>query len=309
MCLYPPEGQLFKTIQNAAALKSHSALAAAALSGKILEARATLCDSDHNLHVDLGSMEGIIPREEGALGIREGLVRDIALITRVGKPVCFKVIGFDRLPDGQHRAILSRRAAQEECRERSLDLLLPGDIIPARITHMEPFGCFVDVGCGISALLPIDSISVSRINHPRDRFCCGQEIFGVVKNCDAAGRITLSHKELLGTWEENAALFSTGETVAGVIRSVENYGVFVELTPNLAGLAEPRDNVCPGQQASVYIKSILRDKMKLKLIIVDVFSAAVPPSPLRYFRTEGVLSSFCYSPPSADRVIQTIFRE
>ena len=38
--------------------------------------------------------------------------------------------------------------------------------------------------------------------------------------------ITLTHKELLGTWEENIAMFQTGETVAGIIRSVEPYGIF-----------------------------------------------------------------------------------
>ena len=42
---------------------------------------------------------------------------------------------------------------------------------------------------------------------------------------------------MLGTWAENAALFSPGQTVTGVVRSVEDYGIFVELTPNLAGLA------------------------------------------------------------------------
>ena len=76
-------------------------------------------------------------------------------------------------------------------------------------------------------------------------------------------KITLSHKELLGTWEENAAMFAPGQTVTGVIRSIEDYGIFVELTPNLAGLAEPRPDVFIGQQASVYIKSIIREKMKI----------------------------------------------
>lgn len=69
----------------------------------------------------------------------------------------------------------------------------------------------------------------------------------MVRQVEPNGRVALSHKELLGSWEENAALFSPGETVAGVIRSSESYGVFIELTPNLAGLAEPRDDVFPGQ--------------------------------------------------------------
>lgn len=65
---------------------------------------------------------------------------------------------------------------------------------------------------------------------------------------DPAGRVSLSHKELLGTWEENAALFSPGETVSATVRSVESYGIFVELTPNLAGLAEPKAGVRAGSR-------------------------------------------------------------
>ena len=55
-------------------------------------------------------------------------------------------------------------------------------------------------------------------------------------------------------------MFSDGETVSGIIRSVESYGVFVELAPNLAGLAEYRNDVYPGQTAAVYIKSIIPEQ-------------------------------------------------
>ena len=50
-------------------------------------------------------------------------------------------------------------------------------------------------------------------------------------------------------------MFSIGETVSGIVRSVEDYGVFVELAPNLAGLAEPCEDVTQGMQVSVYIKN------------------------------------------------------
>ena len=41
-------------------------------SEKILEAKACVCDANHNLIVDLGGVKGIIPREDGALGIKDG---------------------------------------------------------------------------------------------------------------------------------------------------------------------------------------------------------------------------------------------
>lgn len=55
-------------------------------------------------------------------------------------------------------------------------------------------------------------------------------------------------------------MFSTGETVGGIVRSIEPYGIFIELAPNLAGLAEPRENVRVGQAASVYIKALIPEK-------------------------------------------------
>ena len=61
-----------------------------------------------------------------------------------------------------------------------------------------------------------------------------------IKNRDAQGRFVLTIRELLGTWAENAARFTVGETVVGIVRSVEEYGTFVEIAPNLAGLAESR---------------------------------------------------------------------
>lgn len=305
MAVFQPEGSLIHTPENIRALSGIDALQEAGRAGQILEGRAVVCDSGHNLVVELGFAQGIIPREEGAVGIREGTTRDIAILSRVGKPVCFQLQRID-FREGRPCPILSRRQAQELCWGKLLSHLRPGDLVDCRVTHLEPFGAFVDLGCGIPSLIPIDAISVSRISHPADRFRPGQDIKGVIRWMEK-GRITLSHKELLGSWEENAALFQAGETVAGIIRSVEPYGVFVELTPNLAGLAEPCPGVRPGQHASVYIKSLIPEKMKVKLVIVDAFDARYPPSAPRYFLPQGRLERWRYSPQSSPRVVETVF--
>ena len=191
--------------------------------------------------------------------------------------------------------------------ESYISALRAGDIIPATVSHIEGFGVFCDIGAGLSALMPIDSISISRIPHPSARFSAGQSIKAVVKSIDSAGRITLSHKELLGTWEQNAALFSVGETVPGIVRSVEKYGIFVELTPNLAGLAEFSEGIEPGCHAGVYIKSIIPSKMKIKLIIVDSFAADYPAEPLKYFLESGRIDHWLYSPPESEKIIESVF--
>lgn len=301
-----PEGRLMETAENQAAIKSMSSLNEAYYSGKILEARAALCDSEHNLIVNLGSVKGVIPREEGALGIKEGTVRDIAVISRVNRPVCFVITGFRKDSNGTIIALLSRRQAQRRCTDNYIKNFRTGDIIDARVTHLEPFGAFADIGCGIVSLMPIDTISVSRIEHPKERFTVGMDIKAVVKYIEDE-RISLSHKELLGTWEENAAKFAVGETVSGIVRSVEDYGAFVELAPNLAGLAEAKDGVRAGQQASVYIKNIIPDRMKVKLIIIDTFDYDYVPRKPDYFINSGHIDSFLYSPVNAAKRIETVF--
>ncbi len=307
MTEFKPEGCLIYSKENQDACRSLGALQEAMKQEKILEARATVCTVEHDLLVDLGFCQGLIPRLEGAMGMEDGSTRDIALISRVNKPVCFQVTAIRQDEAGRPLPILSRRKAQLRCREEYLSGKVPGDIIEAKVTHMEPFGCFVDIGCGIPSLIPIDSISVSRIFHPKDRFSVGQDIRAVIRSVEENGRITLSHRELLGNWEENAALFNVGETVSGIVRSVEDYGIFVELAPNLAGLAEPKEGVRPGQLASVYIKNLLPEKMKVKLIIVDAFDGPSQPEPLRYYWLGGHMDQWVYSPAEARRQIISRF--
>ena len=313
---YLPEGSYFATPENKEYLATPQGLERAMHLGAIVEGIVTLCDSRMRLHVDLHCAEGIIEPEE-ALFCRAGEERkDIALITRVGKPVAFYILALERR-DGVLIARLSRRAVQERCMERALSTLRPGDILSSRVTHMEPFGAFLDIGCGISSLLSVDCISVSRISHPRDRLRCGMELPVVVKSIDrASGRIYVSLRELLGTWEENALGFEAGQTVTGIIRSVESYGVFVELTPNLAGLAELHEG-CEeelrariGKHAAVYIKTIVPERMKIKLVLINSGCAEPMGSRLTYYvdpKTTPRIDRWRYSPSVSQKIIETIF--
>ena len=134
----------------------------------------------------------------------------------------------------------------------------------------------------------------------------GQDIKVILKSISDDGKITVSLKELLGTWQENADMFCVRQTVSGVIRSIENYGIFVELAPNLAGLAEPFENARVGQSASVYIKSIISEKMKIKLIIIDSFASSFNTE-LKYFYQGNHIEKFCYSPENCEKKISTVF--
>lgn len=308
---FMPEGSLLTTERNLHYISSLEGLEKALQDDVILEAPAILCDHQLNIHVNLcPGVRGIIPKKEISYSISGEEIKDIAILTRVGKIVAFKITDINKTKTGEIVAILSRKAAQMDCANNYVSKLIPGDIIPTVVTHIESFGAFVDIGCGIISLLSIDCISVSRITHPKERLTVGEHIYSIVKERDEYGRIYVSEKELLGSWEENAALFSEGETICGVVRSIESYGIFIELKPNLAGLAEYRDNLIVGQTVTVYIKSIIPEKMKIKLIIIDAHAKYLLDTSLEYFvDTFNVkhLDKWTYSPPICKKNVSVTF--
>ena len=300
--LYPPEG-----LRPPVPL-TFDRLRDALESGEILEAPVQRCGVDHTLYLNLGGVQARIPREEAVAPWISGAERVIAVLSRVGKPTCFTVTALEADEKGAPAALLSRRAAQEQAMEYFFGHLEPGTVLTGRVTRLESFGAFVDVGCGIVAMLPIEHISVSRISHPKDRFQDGQKILTAVWSLDReARRITLTHRELLGTWMENASRFRPGETVRGVVRTVKDYGSFIELAPNLSGLADAKERLAPGDGVSVYIKSIRPERMKIKLQVIEKLPPA-PAEPIHYQVTDGKLEHWVYSPPNYEKqAVETVF--
>ncbi len=180
--LYPPEGL------SAPVPLTLSALRDAQSSGAVLEAAALRCDAALCLHFQFGSVTARMPREEVTAPWITGAGRDIAVLSRVGKPVCFTVTDLSADAKGAPVALLSRKQAQEDAITALEALLRPGSVVTGRIVGMEPFGAFVDIGRGIVALLPTAYISAARIRHPRERFQIGQKILAVVKSLDRASQ-------------------------------------------------------------------------------------------------------------------------
>ena len=300
---FPPEGLRPQQRHTLSSLK------AASETGAVLESRTLRCSTDRTLHFSLNGVPGIMPSQEIIAPWISGSNRDIAVLSRVGKETSFIVTQIIADAKGAPLALLSRRKAQETAMEFFLEHLLPGSILTGRVTRLESFGAFVDIGCGIIAMLPMEHISISRISHPSERFHPGQKILTAVKSLDRERRrITLTHRELLGTWMENASAFRAGETVSGIIRSVKDYGCFVELTPNLSGLADFREDLAPGDGVSVYIKSICPERMKIKLHIIEKLPEPFLPEPISYKITDGIIDRWVYSPIGYDRpAIETDF--
>lgn len=173
---------------------------------------------------------------------------------------------------------------------------IPGDIVAAQVLYCTKHTVFCQVG-QTSAHMHVNRCRISRLRHCDEAFSPGDRLFAAVLGSEDC-QLVLSGREVLGTWEENAAKFRQGQIVTGTVRSVLRYGIFVELLPNLCGLAEFREGLAPGDGVRVYIRAILPQKHKLKLEIRQVLPQPPAPGIPEYFITSGHIRRWEYYPGS-----------
>ncbi len=235
----------------------------------ILQGIVERCDKDYNLYVKLDNgTTGIIPRKEvEAINIdANGLPKTNLCVGKVNKYVQFKI----KEKQGEN-IIFSRKEAQEEVLDYIKKDLEVGQTVNGIVKNITPYGAFIDIGGGVVGLVHIEDLSVARIKTPFERIKIGQKLNIMIKYINReTGKINLSYKETLGTWEENANKFKAGMKVQGIVRETEKNknGIFIELTPNLVGMAEYKNGLNYGEKIDILIKKIDYDRKKIKLIII-----------------------------------------
>lgn len=237
---------------------------------EILEAKVINCDENYNLYVKFDDNKmGIINRNEIETNTSENIetYKKNVSTSKVNKYVQFKVKGID----DSNNYILSRKDVEKEALSWIKEEVTEGNVLKGIVKSIQPYGAFVEIGGGVVGLLHIEDISVARIKTPKERIRIGQKINVMVKSIDKSeNKIILTYKELLGSWEDNVKDIKEGTTIIGKAREVEKEknGIFIELKPNLVGLAEYKDGIEYGQNVNVYVKKIIPEKKKIKLIIV-----------------------------------------
>ncbi len=229
-------------------------------------------DVDENLNM-IGKVgkdvKAMIPRDEASSVVGDdGLVEERFIINKKGKvlPVCIKEIIEN---DGAVELVMSKKILELKVRKWMYMHLKPGVKLRGIVVGLKDYGAFVDVGGGVTGILKLQDMSDSVLTNAADMFKLGQRIEVVVKKYDRdTGRIELSYKELLGSFEENVKEFKEGDIVEGIVRNRIKSGVFVELKPNVVGIAEHVNGIENNQKVLVSIKKINLEKKKIKLIII-----------------------------------------
>lgn len=147
-----------------------------------------------------------------------------------------------------------------------------GTIVTARVTSLTNYGAFVEIEPGIDGLIHISDLSwTKKYNHPGECLQKGQEVKCVVLELDEEKhRISLGVKQLTeDPWiRAIPEKYIPGQIVRGVVTKLTNFGVFVELEPDLEGLlhiSELSDEKVDSPQDVVKIGDVL----EVKILRVD----------------------------------------
>ena len=237
---------------------------------QVIDMYVTDIDESFNLIGKVGKdINAMIPREESSSIVGDdGFVEEKHIINKKGKVlhVCIKEIICN---ENNIELIVSKKILEIKVRKWMYMHLKPGMKLRGVVVSTNDYAAFVDVGGGVTGILKLENISDILIQKSSDVLHVGQRINVIVKKYDKdTGRIELSYKETLGTFEDNISKFKEGDIVEGIIRNRIKSGIFVEIAPNVVGLAEHVNGIEYGQKVLVSIKRIIPEKKKIKLVII-----------------------------------------
>jgi len=184
------------------------------------------------LRIDLNGIEAFLPGSQ----IDSRPIR--GLDSYIGEEIEARVIKFSRR---RNNIVLSRKILTDEVvnaqKAETMSKIDVGYIVDGTIKNLTEYGAFVDIG-GIDGLLHVTDMSWGRIHHPSDQFKVGDNLQVKVLKLDREkDKISLGYKQLQpDPWSTVVEVYPVNTKLKGIVSSVTEYGVFVELEPGVEGL-------------------------------------------------------------------------
>ncbi|MBU1032955.1 MAG: S1 RNA-binding domain-containing protein [Patescibacteria group bacterium] len=152
----------------------------------------------------------------------------------VGQTIDVKII--DSNPE-EEKLIVSEKAVWETKQEGVISKYKVGDTVEGEITAVTDFGAFVRFDENLEGLVHISEIAWQRIDHPQDLLKPGDRVKAEIINVEGS-KIFLSMKKLIpDPWKGVIEKYKVGQTVKGCVLKINPFGLFVELDPEIHGLA------------------------------------------------------------------------
>lgn len=156
------------------------------------------------------------------------------LKTLVGTQLNVKLIDVN---EEAEKLIVSEKAVWESAQESVLAKYAIGSVVEGAVTAVTDFGAFIRFDTNLEGLVHISEIAWQRIDHPRDVLTVGDQVRAEIINLEGS-KIFLSMKKLVeDPWKKVGDRFTVGQLVRGRVLKINPFGLFVELDPDIHGLA------------------------------------------------------------------------
>ncbi|MGR6034362.1 MAG: 30S ribosomal protein S1 [Candidatus Nitrosoglobus sp.] len=193
--------------------------------------------TDYGAFVDLGGLDGLLHITD----MSWKRIKHPSEVVNIGDEITVQVLKFDK---ERQRVSLGLKQTGEDpwkdlARRYSNNACLLG-----KVTNVTDYGCFVEIEEGVEGLVHMSEMDWTNKNiHPSKMVQVGDEVEVMVLDIDEERRrISLGMKQCQpNPWEEFAHKYNKGDRVAGEIKSITDFGIFVGLEGGIDGLVHLSD--------------------------------------------------------------------
>ncbi len=193
--------------------------------------------TDYGAFVDLGGVDGLLHITDMAWK----RIKHPSEIVNVGDEIDVKVLKFDR---ERNRVSLGLKQLGEDPWVAIKARYPENTRVTARVTNLTDYGCFAELEEGVEGLVHVSEMDWTNKNiHPSKVVNVGDEIEVMVLDIDEERRrISLGIKQCNSNpWEDFSGNFNKGDKIAGKIKSITDFGIFIGLDGGIDGLVHLSD--------------------------------------------------------------------
>jgi small subunit ribosomal protein S1 len=234
--------------------------------------------TDYGAFIDLGGIDGLLH----IIDMSWGRIQSPSDIIKIGDTIQVKVLKFDR---DKERISLGYKQLMPDPWQSVAERFPKGSHVSGKVVSLTDYGAFIEIEPGVEGLVHVTEMTWSkRLKHPSKLLAIGQEVEAVVLDVDSHNRrISLGLKQVTeDPWETLPARYHIGSRVTGKVRSLTDFGAFVEIEDGIDGLVHvsdiswtkrikhPSDVLKKGQQVDAVITNIDVEGRRLSLSIKDL---------------------------------------
>jgi small subunit ribosomal protein S1 len=246
--------------------------------------------TDYGVFVDLGGIDGLLHITD----MSWGRVGHPSEMFQIGDKIQVKILSFDR---DSERVSLGLKQLVDDPWSKAEEKYPVETKVRGKVVSLTDYGAFVEIEEGVEGLIHVSEMSwTKKIRHPSKILSVGDEVEAVVLSINPENkRISLGMKQLESNpWDVIAQKYPVGTTIAGKIKNITDFGIFIGIDEGIDGLVHisdiswtkrvkhPSEVFRKNQEVQAIVLNIDKDNERFSLGIKQLESDPWESIPQRY---------------------------